>query len=164
MNTWAITRQDILITGSIAAVAIGLAGMAGCSSTDSAPTAAPTTVTSVSTGSPVAAAPTPQLADFQVNVIITNKQCFGPANCVYHYTIDPWPTASFPLQPTGRKLTIIYTVTGGNQDQIGNYVIDYASDLPEGETRLFRDTDAVVIGPDNANLVATVTRVIVEDS
>ena len=44
MNTWAITRQDILITGSIAAVAIGLAGLAGCSSTDSAPTAAPTTV------------------------------------------------------------------------------------------------------------------------
>jgi hypothetical protein len=53
----------------------------------------------------------------------------GPTSCVYTYAVDRGrPTAS---QPDGRKLTVIYTVTGGDQEQIRNYTIDYASDLPE---------------------------------
>lgn len=147
------------LVAGIAAIVIGLTG---CSSTGGAPTATPTTTIVATPTTTVVATPrAPEPADFRIDVIVTGKQCFSPANCVYHYTIDPWPTATFPPQPDGRKLTVIYTVTGGDQEQIGNYTIDYASDLPEGETRLFRDTDAVVIGPDGATFTATVTRVMV---
>ena len=143
-----------LITGAIA-IAIGLTGCTtGGAPTNRANTDAPTTTS-------VAAVPIPQLSDLQVNVIVTGKQCFDPSNCVYHYAIDPFPTATFPPQPSGRKFIVIYTVTGGNQSQIGNYTIDYTGDA-DHQGVVYRDTDATVIGPDNAVLVATPTQIVAE--
>jgi hypothetical protein len=64
---------------------------------------------------PVPRAPEP--GDSRVDVIVTGKQCFGPASCIYHHHIDPWPTDSYPPQLPGHTaMTVIYTVTGGDQD------------------------------------------------
>ncbi len=59
----------------------------------------------------------------------------------------------YPRQPEGTRLVVLYRpVTGGDQDQIGNFTIKGSGDL-------VRDVDATVIGPDNATFTATVTRV-----
>ena len=140
-----------LIIGAIA-LAIGLTG---CSATGGPPTAAPTTtVTGVDVTSSPVMPRTPEPADFRIDVIVTSKECFSPASCVYHYAIDPWPTASYPPQYDDTKLTVIYTVTGGDQDQVGNYTV-------KGDV-MTRDMDAVVLGPDGATFTATVTQVIAQ--
>jgi hypothetical protein len=110
-----------LITDIAAIIAVAIS-LAGCGRTGGAPTAAPTTVTTYPVGGvdtpgspPVPRAPEP--GDSRVDVIVTGKQCFGPASCIYHYDIDPWPTDSYPPQLPGHTaMTVIYTVTGGDQD------------------------------------------------
>jgi len=127
----------------------------GCDAPEQAPTkmnssSAPawSESTTVSTTPPVAL-PTP--ADFLVEVIITEQKCFGSAGCNYRYTIDPHYVSAKPLP---EKTTVIFTVTGGDQDQVGNFTID-----AEGTARFDRETS--ISGAENANLQATVTRVVV---
>jgi len=60
-------------------------------------------------------------ADFVVGVIVTEKKCFGSAGCNIRYTIDPQYLSAKPLPD---KTTIIFTVSGGDQDQVGNFTID----------------------------------------
>lgn len=106
------------------------------------PEATPTSTT------PAAAPPTP--ADFVVDVIITEQKCFGSAGCNYRYTINPQYISAKPLPD---KTTVIFTVTGGEQDQVGNFTID-----SEGTATFDRETS--ISGEENANLQATVTQVI----
>ncbi len=94
------------------------------------------------------AAPTP--ADFVVGVIITEQKCFGSADCNYRYTINPQYISAKPLPD---KTTAIYTVTGGEQDQIGNFTID-----ADGTATFGRESR--ISGEENAKLQATVTQVI----
>ena len=70
-------------------------------------TAAPTTTT----------VPPPVPADFIVGVIITEQKCFGSAGCSYHYTISPQYISAKPLPD---ETTVVLTVSGGEQDQVGN--------------------------------------------
>ncbi|AMO60822.1 Uncharacterised protein [Mycolicibacterium phlei] len=98
---------------------------------------------------PPAAQLTP--ADFLVEVIVTEQKCFGSAGCNYRYTIDPRYISDKPLP---EKTTVIFTVTGGDQDQVGNFTID-----AEGTARFDRETS--ISGAEHANLQATVTRVVV---
>src|SRR3954470_5562488 len=63
----------------------------------------------------------PVAADFVVGVIITEQKCFGSAGCSYHYTINPQYISAKPLP---EKTTVIFNVTGGEQDQVGNFTID----------------------------------------
>ncbi|WBP94048.1 hypothetical protein O6072_20305 [Mycolicibacterium neoaurum] len=98
-------------------------GLTGC---------VPEEVTASSTGSPAsgwsssttparpAAAP-PTTADFVVGVIVTEQKCFGSAGCNFNYTINPQYISTKPLP---EKTTVVYTVTGGDQDQVGNFTID----------------------------------------
>jgi hypothetical protein len=96
------------------------------------------------------AAPLPIPADFVVGVIITEQQCFGSAGCNYHYTIDPQYISTKPLPD---KTTVIFTVTGGDQDQIGNFTID-----KDGMATFDRET--MISGPEGAGLHATVPQVL----
>jgi hypothetical protein len=150
--THAPNYRKALATTAIAA-ALG-AALVGClapdkttSPTGSTPawgsassTVAPTTTT---------AAP-PVAADFVVGVVITEQKCFGSAGCTYHYTINPQYMSAKPLPD---KTTVVFTVTGGEQDQIGNFTID-----SDGTATFDRET--TISGSEGADLRATVTQVI----
>lgn len=83
-------------------------------------------------------------------MIITEQKCFGSAGCNYRYTISPQYVSAKPLPD---KTTVVFTVTEGEQDQIGNFTID-----SDGTAAFDRETS--ISGPENANLRATVTQVI----
>lgn len=57
------------------------------------------------------------------------------------------------VRPLPPKTTVIFTVTGGEQDQIGNFTID-----ADGVATFDRETS--ISGPEGADLRATVTQVI----
>jgi hypothetical protein len=92
----------------------------------------------------------PVAADFVVGVIITEQKCFGSAGCSYHYTINPQYISAKPLP---EKTTVVFTVTGGEQDQVGNFTIDQ-----DGTATFDRETS--ISGSEGADLRATVTQVI----
>lgn len=104
----------------------------------------------VSTTSSTPVAAPPGVADFLVGVIITEQKCFGSAGCNYRYTINPQYVSAKPLP---EKTTVVFTVTGGEQDQVGNFSID-----ADGTATFDRET--TISGEENANLQATVTQVI----
>jgi hypothetical protein len=104
---------------------------------------------SSSTAVPTPTATPPVPADFVVGVIITEQKCFGSAGCNYRYTINPQYISAKPLPD---KTTVVFTVTGGDQDQIGNFTIDTA-----GIATFDRGT--MISGPEGADLRATVTQV-----
>lgn len=104
--------------------------------------------TTTTSSKPVAAPPTP--ADFVVGVIITEQKCFGSAGCNYHYTINPQYISAKPLP---EKTTVVFTVSGGEQDQVGNFSID-----ADGTATFDRETR--ISGEENANFQASVTQVI----
>jgi hypothetical protein len=105
---------------------------------------------SSSTAVPTPTATPPVPADFVVGVIITEQKCFGSAGCNYRYTINPQYISAKPLPD---KTTVVFTVTGGDQDQIGNFTID-----TDGMATFDRET--MISGPEGADLRATVTQVI----
>lgn len=97
---------------------------------------------------PVAGPPT--ASDFVVGVIVTEQKCFGSAGCNFIYTINPQYISTKPLP---EKTTVVYTVTGGDQDQVGNFTID-----SNGTATFDRGTS--ISGQEYADLQATVTQVI----
>lgn len=135
-------------------VPILVAALSACVAPDQAPSAkgsspnAARSETMTASSRPVVAPPIP--ADFVVGVIITEQKCFGSAGCNYRYTINPQYVSAKPLPD---RTTVVYTVTGGDQDQVGNFSID------SGGTATF-DRETSISGPANANLRATVTQII----
>jgi hypothetical protein len=95
-----------------------------------------------------AASPVP--VDFVVGVIITEQKCLGSAGCNYRYTINPQYISANPLPD---KTTVVFTVTGGEQDQVGNFTVD-----KDGTATFDRQTS--ISGREGADLRATVTQVI----
>jgi hypothetical protein len=77
-------------------------------------------------------------------------EVFRLAGCNYRYTINPQYISAKPLPD---KTTVVFTVTGGDQDQIGNFTID-----TDGMATFDRET--MISGPEGADLRATVTQVI----
>ena len=96
------------------------------------------------------AAALPVPADFVVGVIVTEQKCYGSAGCNYRYTINPQYISAKPLPA---NTTVVFTVTGGDQEQIGNFTIN------EHGTATF-DRETGISGPEGADLRATVTQVI----
>lgn len=92
----------------------------------------------------------PVPTDFSVGVIVTEQQCFGSAGCNYRYTINPQYLSAKPLPD---KTTVIFKVTGGDQDQVGNFTID-----SDGMAKFDRETS--ISGQEGAVLQASVTQVI----
>lgn len=143
----------IAMRAALAAPIIAV-GLSGCVTPDQvtstksgSPAGAWSEATSTSS-TPSAAPPTP--ADFVVGVIITEQKCFGSAGCNYRYTINPQYIGTKPLPD---KTTVVYSVTGGEQDQVGNFTLDSTG------TATF-DRETGISGEESANLRATVTQVI----
>ncbi|MGV0742283.1 hypothetical protein [Mycolicibacterium sp. XJ870] len=101
---------------------------------------------------PTAVPPVP--ADFVIGVIVTEQKCFGSAGCNYRYTINPQYVSANPLPD---KTTVVFKVTGGDQDQIGNFTIN-------GDGTATFDRETSISGPEGADLRATVTQVIPDRS
>lgn len=97
---------------------------------------------------PIASPPT--AADFVVGVVVTQQKCYGSAGCNYRYTINPQYISAKPLPD---KTTVIFKVTGGDQDQVGNFTID-----ADGTATFDRETG--ISGPEGADLRASVTQVL----
>lgn len=143
---------------AVAATLIGTvmtATAVGCTAPDQTTTNPddPTPVwgSSSSTNAPTTTSVAPPApADFVVGVVITEQKCFGSAGCNYRYTINPQYVSAKPLP---EKTTVVFTVAGGEQDQIGNFTID-----KDGTATFDRETS--ISGPANADLNATVTQVI----
>lgn len=131
-----------------------VAGLSGCAgsnqatSTQSSNPASAWSEASTTSSTPATAPPSP--SDFIVGVIVTEQRCFGSAGCNYRYTINPQYISTQPLPD---KTTVVFTVTGGEQDQVGNFTID-----ADGTATFDRETR--ISGEENANLQATVTQVI----
>lgn len=98
--------------------------------------------------SPAALPPTP--ADFVIGVVVTEQKCYGSAGCNYRYTINPQYVSSKPLP---EKTTVVFKVTGGDQDQVGNFTID-------GDGTATFDRETGISGPEGADLQATVTQIL----
>lgn len=128
--------------------------LAGCVSPDRVSTDPADTpkwdagLSSSSTPPPIASPPT--AADFVVGVVVTQQKCYGSAGCNYRYTINPQYISAKPLPD---KTTVIFKVTGGDQDQVGNFTID-----ADGTATFDRETG--ISGPEGADLRATVTQVL----
>lgn len=94
----------------------------------------------------------PAPTDFALRVTVIGKQCFGGPDCVYTYNVDPWIMSAYP--PPGRLLTIVYTVTGANQDLIGHFTINESGGIVANSGR-----NVVALGPENTTFRATATSV-----
>lgn len=103
-----------------------------------------------SSSTPSVAALPPTTADFTVGVVVTEQKCFGSAGCIYRYTINPQYLSAKPLPD---ETTVIFKVTGGDQDQVGNFTID-------GDGTATFDRETTIDGPEGADLQATVTQVL----
>lgn len=134
-----------------AAVAFTIVGCAPSNTTTSRSTSTQGLGSATSAPAPTTTTvPPPVPADFIVGVIITEQKCFGSAGCSYRYTINPQYLSANPLPD---KTTVVYTVTGGEQDQVGNFTID------QDATATF-DRETSISGSEGADLRATVTQVI----
>ncbi|MEV0669753.1 hypothetical protein [Mycobacterium sp. NPDC050441] len=128
--------------------------LAGCVSPDRASTKPTDTprwdagLSSSATPSPAVLPPT--AADFVIGVVVTEQKCYGSAGCNYRYTINPQYVSAKPLP---EKTTVVFKVTGGDQDQVGNFTID-------GDGTATFDRETGISGPEGADLQATVTQVI----
>ncbi|OLO99867.1 hypothetical protein BVU76_23595 [Mycolicibacterium porcinum] len=144
-------RKRNALTLLMLGVALTLAGCVSPDRVSTNPAETPTWdagLTSSSTPSPAALPPT--AADFVIGVVVTEQKCFGSAGCIYHYTVNPQYLSAKPLPD---KTTVIFKVTGGDQDQIGNFTID-------GDGTATFDRETVIDGPEGADLQATVTQVL----
>lgn len=128
--------------------------LAGCVSPDRVstnPTDTPKWGAGLSSSStPSPAAPSPTAADFVIGVVVTQQKCYGSAGCNYRYTINPQYISAKPLPD---KTTVVFKVTGGDQDQVGNFTID-----ADGTATFDRETG--ITGPEGADLQATVTQIL----
>ncbi|UXA10247.1 hypothetical protein KXD97_19110 [Mycobacterium sp. SMC-8] len=131
---------------------LAIAALSGCVAQDQtkARPNTPAAAWSEATTTPSPMVSPPTAADFEVGVIVTEQKCFGSAGCNYRYTINPQYVSAKPLPD---KTTVVFTVTGGDQDQVGNFTIDQ-----DGTATFDRETS--ISGQENANFRATVTQVI----
>jgi hypothetical protein len=97
-----------------------------------------------------AAVASPRPEDFVIPVIVTSEHCFGSAGCNYKYTINPQYISSNPLPD---KTTVVFSVTGGDEDQVGSSTID-----KKGTATFQRESS--LQGQEGAQLTAKATQVL----
>jgi hypothetical protein len=101
---------------------------------------------------PPAASP-PQMplpAEFQIAVVVTDRNCTGPTRCVYKYRIEPKYIGMHPLPE--KEIKVVYQVTGGHQPQVGDFTVQ------GGQARVLQDV--ALDGPPGARLQASVTQIV----
>ena len=68
---------------------------------------------------PAVVYPTPD--QINIDVIVVEQQCFGSAGCNVTYRIEPTYIGREPL--TNESFTVVYTVNGGDDRQMGNFTV-----------------------------------------
>ena len=102
---------------------------------------------------PPTASPRPQMpipAEFQIGVVVTDRNCTGPTRCVYKYRIEPKYIGMHPLPE--KEIKVVYQVTGGHQPQVGDFTVQ------GGQARVLQDV--ALEGPPGARLQASVTQIV----
>ena len=102
---------------------------------------------------PTPAASPPQMpipAEFQIGVVVTDRNCTGPTRCVYKYRIEPKYIGMHPLPE--KEIKVVYQVTGGHQPQVGDFTVQ------GGQARVLQDV--ALEGPPGARLQASVTQIV----
>lgn len=105
------------------------------------------------TSAPSAPAYTPVPADFQLEVIELEKNCYGSAGCNVTYMVDPTYVGQ-PLDPS-QSYTVIYSLTGGDATETGSFTVQGTQYEKPGE-------DMISTSSSGAVLRATVTRVVAD--
>jgi hypothetical protein len=142
---WVTARRLIAALAVFAVVAAGL-GITIAVLTARKPPQAPAAPQPVAPQ--VARVPTP--AEFQLAVLVTDKNCADPAACVYKYRIEPKYLGLHPLPD--KAIKVVYQVTGGHQPQTGDFTVQ------GGQARVLQDVP--LEGPAGARLQASVTEVV----
>ncbi|WP_299569555.1 hypothetical protein [uncultured Williamsia sp.] len=143
---------------SAATLLLGLAIGAGVTyaimqtdATDTSTAAASATTTDAPATTRTSSAPViPKPSDFVIGINVTGQQCFGSAGCNYRFRINPQYVGLTPLPDT---LTVVYKVSGGDEDQIANFTIK-----SDGTATI--DSESLVQGPAGAQLTAVATQVL----
>ena len=102
---------------------------------------------------PTPTASPPQMpipAEFQIGVVVTDRNCTGPTRCVYKYRIEPKYIGMHPLPE--KEIKVVYQVTGGHQPQVGDFTVQ------GGQARVLQDV--ALDGPPGARLQASVTQIV----
>jgi hypothetical protein len=123
---------------------------------DAAPAGSVTTYVAPTTTTPptTVGAYTPTPADFQIEIIETERSCFGSAGCNVGYKINPTYTGAQHADPK-RTFTVIYEITGGDDPKTANFTLT-------GEKWQQFGSQAHISTPTNPTLAATVTRVVAD--
>lgn len=154
-NVIAIAAATFILGAALAATIVLLASPGKNSTSGNSQPSTPNASPAPDAGIPTTttAPPPVQLspADFKVDIVVTNKECFGPAGCNYTYTIDPHYVGPQPMP--SEKATVIYQVNGAGDDEVGNFTID------KWGTAHF-DKQELAIAPDDTTFTATITQVL----
>lgn len=138
-----------LIAGSI--VTFGAVGLMACSPTKTENLT--TTTAAQAPATPTTAKPeahVPEPADFALELIETERSCFGSAGCNISYQVKPSYTGPKPMDDS--SYTVIYNITGGEDTKTANFNM-------KGENANGNFTGHISTGP-NPTLGATVTKVV----
>lgn len=91
--------------------------------------------------------------DFDLEVTILEKKCFGSAGCNVQYDIQPVYTGNSVSDLTGQSLKVIFEVSGGDSDQVGNFTVD-------GMDIRMRESYSISTPSEGSEITAEVVRVI----
>jgi hypothetical protein len=125
------TWQALLLALIALLIGIGIGAASSSSSDDSksgdqaaaaadSSTSSSTTSTTRATTTTVAYVPVP--ADFTIDVIETERSCFGSAGCNVTYTIKPNYVGA-QLPSASDTFTVVYEVRGGTDSKTGNFTV-----------------------------------------
>lgn len=78
--------------------------------------------------------PLPIPEDFELNLKVTSKKCFGSAGCIVEFSIDPTYIGQQDLQFYYGPITVTYEVTGTEDKFIDSFTVngDVINYNPEG--------------------------------
>lgn len=92
-------------------------------------------------------------SDFSIDVIVTSSKCFGSAGCSVQYTITPTFLGPASALDEGQKLTVIYTITGGEEPVIDRFTLN-------GSKMRYTEESSVSTESAGYTLTAKVTKVL----
>jgi hypothetical protein len=142
-NPWMIIGWIILGSFVLCGGGCGAIILLGASTT--------TTTTTPGAASPTTAAEAaPAPTDFTIEVIETERSCYGSAGCVVSYRIVPAYIGAVPLGTT--RWQVIYDVTGAESPKSDNFEVKGAD--------FTKVSDGYITVPEGAVIVATPTRVV----
>lgn len=141
-------RGQVTARRLIAALAVFAVVAAGLGITIAVLTAPRARPPSAAPTAPPPRVPTP--AEFQLGVVVTDRDCSHVDSCLYKYRVVPKYIGAHPLPD--RQITVTYQVSGGHQPQTGDFTVQ------GGQARVLQDVP--IECPPGARLQASATQVV----